>query len=116
MTSHETHRATAEARKAVASSTAPVSRHEAAMLHYLNAAAYLSAPVSHDLGQLPAGRRTHQRWTGQLRDRRGGATDPPIIPGTEPIWWSPASTDRVARERPRTGPRLRLSAGTGLCA
>jgi nucleotide-binding universal stress UspA family protein len=47
MTTNESHRATVEARKAVATSTAPVSRHETAMLHYLNANAHLSEATRH---------------------------------------------------------------------
>ena len=47
MTTHESHRATVEARKVVATSTAPVSRHETAMLHYLTANAHLSEPTRH---------------------------------------------------------------------
>jgi nucleotide-binding universal stress UspA family protein len=46
MTTYESHKATVEARKAVASSTAPVSRHEEAMHQYLTATAHLSEPVS----------------------------------------------------------------------
>src|SRR4029079_4786751 len=46
MTTYESHKATVEARKAVASSTAPVSRHETAMHQYLAATAHLSEPAS----------------------------------------------------------------------
>jgi nucleotide-binding universal stress UspA family protein len=42
MTTYESHRATVEARKVVATTTAPVSRHETAMSHYLTANAHLS--------------------------------------------------------------------------
>ena len=52
MTTYESQKATVEARKAVASSTAPVSRHEPAMNQYLTAAAHLSAPASR--GPVPA--------------------------------------------------------------
>lgn len=51
MTTHESRRATLEARRTVSSSTAPVSRYEAAMLHYLNATAQLSPPINHGQGR-----------------------------------------------------------------
>ncbi len=45
MTTYESHKATVEARKAVASSTAPVSRHETAMHQYLTASWHLTEAV-----------------------------------------------------------------------
>lgn len=48
MTTFESHRATVEARKAVASSTAPPTRHEVAMQHYLDANARLTQSIHED--------------------------------------------------------------------
>ena len=55
MTTYESERAAVEARKAVASSTAPVSRHETAMHQYLTATWHLSEPVCQGPDESAAG-------------------------------------------------------------